>query len=90
MSLHLAYRLLDDKIGHDFCMSAGDGLEAEVVVVAVGSRLRGHRAPGAPPGATSRPSPRRSRVWNWNAEKSHAAVADDAKDVAKMTDFEHI
>jgi hypothetical protein len=29
-------------------------------------------------------------VWNWNAEKSHAAVADDAKDVAKMTDFEHI
>ena len=24
------------------------------------------------------------------AEKSHAAVADDAKDVAKMTDFEHI
>lgn len=66
MSLHLAYQLLDDKIGHDFYMPARDGLEAEVVMAAVGSRLRGHRA-SAPPAGRARGAAR-------------AAVADDAKD----------
>ena len=60
-------------------------------MAAVGSRLRGHRRPQAHRQRHQQAEPEAQPCVELEyAEKSHAAVADDAKDVAKMTDFEHI